>query len=134
MFVTSPNGYGIYLRNKLDPNNLEGGIAGPPAIKDVQLPQLYADRFANVDLIGNTEKNTAGTYRSRGLNDYQPMIREWVDLAQQYFDDKITVDEFLEKYQAAMEAQFETMITEHLKWADGLDALDNPEKQPEKIQ
>jgi len=26
------------------------------------------------------------------------------------------------------------MITEHLKWADGLAALDNPEKQPEKIQ
>ena len=134
MFITSPNGYGLYLRNKLDANNLNGGIAGPPVVKDVELPKLYADRFANVELIGNTEKDTAGTYRARGLNDYQPMIREWVDYAQQYFDGKITVDEFLAKYQEAMEAQFEIMITEHLKWADGLQALDNPEKEPEKIQ
>jgi hypothetical protein len=103
-------------------------------VKDVQLPELYAQRFANVDLIGNTEKNTAGTYRARGLNDYQPMVREWVDLAQQYFGGGLTIDEFLSKYQAAMEANFETMLTEHLKWADGLEALDNPEKKPEEIQ
>ena len=134
MFVTSPNGYGIYLRNKLDANNLNGGISGPPVVKNVELPQLYADRFANVNLIGNTEKATAGTYRSRGLNDYQPMIREWVDLAQQYFDGKISVDEFLTKYQASLEGNFETMVIEHLKWADGLDALQTPEKKPEKIE
>jgi ABC-type glycerol-3-phosphate transport system substrate-binding protein len=134
MFVTSPSGYGLYLRNRLDPNNLQGGISGPPAVKNVQLPELYAQRFANVDLIGNTEKATAGTYRSRGLNDYQPMVREWVDLAQQYFDGQIMVDEFLTGYQTAMEANFETMLTEHLNWADGLAALDNPEKQPEKIE
>jgi len=134
MFVTSPNGYGIYLRNKLDANNLNGGISGPPVVKNVELPQLYADRFANVDLIGNTEKATAGTYRSRGLSDYQPMIREWVDLAQQYFDGKITVDDFLTKYQASLEANFETMVIEHLKWADGVDALQTPEKEPEKIE
>lgn len=134
MFVTSPNGYGIYLRNRLDPNNLQGGIAGPPAIKDVQLPELYAKRFANVKLIGNTEKSTAGTYRSRGLSDYQPMVREWVDLAQQYFDGKLAIDEFLSKYQAMLETHFEDLLTEHFNWADGLAALDNPEKKPEKIQ
>lgn len=134
MFLTSPSGYGIYLRNKLDPNNLQGGISGPPAVKDVELPQLYAERFANVDLIGNTEKDTAGTYRARGLNDYQPMVREWVDLAQQYFSGAIEIEEFLAEYQAAMDANFETMLTEHLKWADGVEALEAPEKQPEKIE
>lgn len=134
MFLTSPAGYGIYLRNKLDPNNLQGGISGPPAVKGVQLPQLYADRFANVDLIGNTEKDTAGTYRARGVNDYQPMVREWVDLSQQYFSGELELEEFLTKYQEAMEANFETMLTEHLKWVDGLEALEAPEKQPEKIE
>jgi raffinose/stachyose/melibiose transport system substrate-binding protein len=134
MFLTSPSGYGIYLRNKLDPNNLQGGIAGPPVVKDVTLPAIFAERFANVDLIGNTEKDTAGTYRSRGLNDYQPMVREWVDLAQQYFDGQLDTAEFLEKYQAAMDANFETMLEEHLKWADGVAALQNPEKEPQKIE
>jgi len=26
------------------------------------------------------------------------------------------------------------MLTEHLRWAEGLAALDSPEKQPEKIE
>jgi raffinose/stachyose/melibiose transport system substrate-binding protein len=84
MFITSPAGYAIYLSNKLDPNNLQGGINGPPVVKNVVLPSPYKERFANVKLIGNTEKDLPGAYRSRGVNDYQPSVREWVDLAQQY--------------------------------------------------
>ena len=33
-----------------------------------------------------------------------------------------------------LETHFEDLLTEHYKWADGLAALDNPEKKPEKIQ
>ncbi len=134
MFITSPEGYGIYLRNKLDPDNLHGGISGPPVIKGVKLPALYEERFGNVKLIGNTEKDTAGTYRARGANDYQPMVREWADLAQTYFDGGMTVEEFTAAYQKAMDALFEQMLTDHLRWAEGLAALDHPEKQPEKVE
>lgn len=134
MFVTSPQGYGIYLRNKLDPNNLNGGINGPPAVLSAVLPSPYKERFANVKLIGNTEKDTAGTYRSRGLNDYQPMVREWTDLAQRYFQGELETQDFLDKYQAAMDALFPEMLTEHARWKDGLEALKSPEKKPETLE
>ena len=129
-----PAGYGIYLRNKLDPNNLNGGINGPPAVLSAVLPSPYKERFANVKLIGNTEKDTAGTYRSRGLNDYQPMVREWTDLAQRYFQGELETQDFLDKYQAAMDALFPEMLTEHARWKDGLEALKSPEKKPETLE
>ncbi|MCE5260307.1 MAG: ABC transporter substrate-binding protein [Chloroflexi bacterium] len=134
MFLTSPEGYGIYLRNKLDEGNLNGGINGPPAVKSAVLPSPYKERFANVKLIGNTEKDTAGTYRSRGLNDYQPMVREWTDLAQQYFQGELTIDEFLTQYEEAMMNLFPQMVTDHLRWEGGMDALKTPEKKPEVIE
>lgn len=134
MFVTSPQGYGIYLRNKLDPNNLQGGINGPPIVKNVVLPSPYKERFANVNLIGNNEKDTAGGYRSRGVNDYQPMVREWVDLSQQYFQGTITIDAFLKAYQASIDTNFNAMVTDFLRWKGGLSALDTPEKKPEILE
>jgi len=134
MFMTSPQGYGLYLRNKLDPNNLQGGIAGPPVVKNVSLPKLYEDRFANLKFIGNTQKPGGGNWRCRGMADYQPTVRNYVDLAQQYFSGKLEVQEFLDQYQAMLEENFEPMLTEHLRWADGLAALEHPEKKPEKIE
>ncbi len=41
MFTTSPEGYGLYLENRLDPNNPQGGVNGPPVIKNVSLPPEY---------------------------------------------------------------------------------------------
>ncbi|MEZ4736837.1 MAG: hypothetical protein R3E79_57885 [Caldilineaceae bacterium] len=127
MFVTSPEGYGLYLQNRLDPNNPNGGVNGPPIVKNVQLPAEIADRFANLKLIGNTEKDNAGSYRSRGIADYQPTVREWVDLAQQYFTDKITLDEFLDQYQASLENHFGELL-EHLQLNE--DDLQDPSKKP----
>ncbi|NOZ27796.1 MAG: carbohydrate ABC transporter substrate-binding protein [Chloroflexi bacterium] len=127
MFVTSPEGYGIYLQNRLDPNNPHGGIAGPPVVKNVKLPPELEDRFANLRLIGNTEKDTAGTYRSRGVADYQPTVREWVDLAQQFFTDKITLDEFLDKYQASIDKHYDGIL-EHLRLTP--EDLQDPSKKP----
>ncbi|MCD6290614.1 MAG: extracellular solute-binding protein, partial [Anaerolineae bacterium] len=127
MFVTSPEGYGIYLQNRLDPNNPHGGIAGPPVVKNVKLPPELVGRFANLRLIGNTEKDTAGTYRSRGVYDYQPTVREWVDLAQQYFTNKISLDEFLDKYQASIDKHFNGIL-EHLRLTP--EDLQDPSKKP----
>ncbi len=110
MYLTSPEGFGVYLQNKLDPNNAQGGINGPPVVKDVKLPAEYADKFAQLKLIGNTEKDTAGTYRARGINDFQPSVREWVDLSQQYFNNKITLDEFLKQYQAAIDRLYPEIL------------------------
>lgn len=131
MYLTSPEGYGIYLKNKLDANNPQGGINGPPIVKNVDLPGDFAERFAQLKLIGNTEKDTAGTYRARGIADYQPSVREWVDLSQQYFTDKITLDDFLTKYQASLERLWPEIL-EHMQLTE--DDLKTPEKKPASQQ
>lgn len=128
MFMTSPEGYGAYIKNRLDPNNAEGGVNGPSIVKNVQLPEEIAARFASLALIGNTEKDTAGTYRARGVADYQPTVREWVDLAQQYFTDEITLDEFLAQYQASLENNFDGIL-EHSQLTP--QDLEDPTKKPE---
>ncbi|MBN1283907.1 MAG: carbohydrate ABC transporter substrate-binding protein [Anaerolineae bacterium] len=130
MFVTSPQGQGIYLANKLDPNNPNGGINGPVVIKDVVLPDEIASRFEGLRLIGNTEKDTAGTYRARGIADYQPTVREWVDLAQRYFLGEITLDDFLTGYQASLENHFDEIL-EHMNLTP--EDLDDPSKKPENF-
>ncbi len=130
MFVTSPEGAGLYLENKLSPNNANGGINGPLALNDVVLPPEIAARFDGLRLIGNTEKDTAGTYRSRGVADYQPSVREWVDLAHQYFLDEISLDEFLDAYEQSLMNNFEDILDhQNLTPAD----LEDPSKRPENF-
>ena len=97
MYVTSPEGAGVLLDTKLDPENINGQVLGPFALTNVELPEDIAARFAGLRLIGNIEKDTAaGVYRSRGIADYQPSVRDWVDLAQRYFLEEITLDKFLD--------------------------------------
>jgi raffinose/stachyose/melibiose transport system substrate-binding protein len=127
MYVTSPEGYGAYLKNKLDPNNANGGIAGPPVVKNVQLPADIASRFAGLRLIGNTEKDTAGEFRSRGVNDYQPTVREWVDLAQKYFNGELTLDQFLDSYQKSLMNNFDGILKQSNLTPDD---LKDPSKKP----
>ena len=128
MYLTSPEGFGTYIENRLDPNNAgSGGLNGPPIVKNVELPADLADKFAQLKLIGNTEKTTAGTYRARGVADYQPSVREWVDLAQQYFSGEITQEEFLNSYQESIDRLFPEIIAhQQLTEAD----LETPEKKP----
>lgn len=128
MYLTSPEGFGIYLQNRLDPENAGStGIAGPPIVTSAQVPADLAERFAQLKLIGNTEKPTAGTYRARGIADYQPSVREWVDLAQQYFAGDLELQEFLDAYQASVERLFPEIL-EHMQLTE--DDLASPEKKP----
>lgn len=128
MYLTSPEGFGVYLENRLDPeNSTSTGINGPPIVKDVALPEDLAGKFAQLKLIGNTEKDTAGTYRSRGISDYQPSVREWVDLAQQYFAGDLELQEFLDQYQASVDNLFPEIL-EHLQLTE--EDLASPEKKP----
>jgi raffinose/stachyose/melibiose transport system substrate-binding protein len=126
-FLTSPEGFGLYLQNRLDPNNPDGGINGPPVVQGVELPPEIADRFEGLRLIGNTEKDTAGTYRARGVADYQPSVRDWVDLAQQYFTDEITLDVFLDRYQESLMRHFDDIL-DHMNLTP--EDLEDPTKRP----
>ena len=127
-YLTSPEGFGIYLQNRLDPTNAgSGGINGPPIVKNVELPGDLATKFAQLKLIGNTEKTTAGSYRARGVADYQPSVREWVDLAQQYFAGDLELQEFLDKYQASIDRLYPDILTQMQLTEDD---VAHPEKKP----
>lgn len=128
MYLTSGEGFGTYLENRLDPDNAGStGIAGPPIVIGAELPTDLAEKFAQLKLIGNTEKDTAGTYRARGVADYQPSVREWVDLAQQYFAGDLELQPFLDAYQESINSLFPEIL-EHMQLTE--DDLANPDKRP----
>ena len=65
--------------------------------------------------------------RLYGVADFQPSVREWVDLAQQYFTDEITLDQFLEGYEASLMNNFDAILEhQNLTPAD----LEDPTKKP----
>jgi hypothetical protein len=129
MFVTSPEGYKIYLDNKIDANNPNGGLTGPFIVKGLEMPPELASKFENLKPVGNTEKTTAGSAFSRGLADYQPMVREWVSLAQQYFTDKIDLDTYITKYDEVLrKPDLWAGLLEHSKLTE--EDLKTPEKKP----
>ena len=132
MFLTSPEGYGIYLRNRLDPNNPNGGIYGPPVVKGVSLPEKYQVLFDGLQFIGNHQKAASGNWISIGYNPETTRIH--VDLMQRYFLGEITLDDLLSGYQQACEDNLETYLVDEARWAAGLAALDTPEKEPELLE
>lgn len=128
MFWTSPQGMKIYLENKLDPTNLQGGIAGPPLINGVELPGEYANLFENTNFIGNYEKPGApGDAVARGFFKYEPTVREWATMMQLYFNDEMTAQEFADSYQQLLEDNFDDILAFlNLTPED----LESPEKRP----
>lgn len=127
MFWASPVGMEIFLENKLDPSNLQGGIGGPPLIKGVELP-AEVDFFGNTAFIGNYEKPGApGDKVARGFWFYEPTKREWAIMVQQFFAGEMTAEEFAENYQQLLEDNWDGLL-EYLNFTP--EDIDNPEKQP----
>jgi ABC-type glycerol-3-phosphate transport system substrate-binding protein len=127
MFWASPVGMSIYLENKLDPDNLQGGIAGPPIIKGVELPP-DVDVFGNTTFIGSYEKPGApGDKVARGFYFYEPTKREWAIMMQQFFAGDITAEEFAGRYQQLLEDNWDGLL-EYLNMTEA--DVDNPDKQP----
>jgi ABC-type glycerol-3-phosphate transport system substrate-binding protein len=128
MFWTSPEGMNIYLENKLDANNLQGGIQGPPLIKGVELPGEWQNVFDNATFIGNYEKPGApGDAVARGFYFYEPTKREWAIMVQEFFSGTLTAQEFAERYQKLLEDNWDGLL-EYLNVLP--EDLDHPEKQP----
>ncbi len=128
MFWTSPQGMEIFMQNKLDPDNLQGGISGPPLITNVSLPPEQAVLFENSNFIGNYEKPGApGDQVARGFFKYQETVREWATLVQQFYNEEITAEEFATSYQQVLENRFdEILVFLNITPED----LESPEKQP----
>jgi raffinose/stachyose/melibiose transport system substrate-binding protein len=130
MFWTSPQGMQIYLNNKLDDNNLQGGIQGPTIIKGVQLPAKWADIFSHQTFIGNYEKAGAPADKeARGFYMYEPTKREWAIMVQDFFNGKITSQEFATKYEKLLQDNWDGLL-QYLNVTP--DDLAHPEKRPPK--
>ena len=128
MFWTSPEGMNIYLSNKLDPNNLQGGIQGPTIIQGVDVPEPWKDIFDNQPFIGNYEKPGAPADKeARGFYMYEPTKREWAIMVQDFFEGKITSQEFASSYQKLLEDNWDGLL-QYLNVTP--EDLAHPEKQP----
>ncbi len=128
MFWTSPAGMQIFLENKLDPENLTGGIAGPPLIKGVTLPAPWQDVFANSVFIGNYEKPGApGDAVARGFFKHEESKRIWAIMAQEFFSGTRTAEEFAADYQQLFFDTFDSLL-EYLNLT--AEDLETPEKRP----
>lgn len=128
MFWTSPEGMRIFLENKLDEENLQGGIAGPPLIRGVSLPDAWKDVFANSVFIGNYEKPGApGDAVARGFFKHEESKRIWSIMVQEFFAGTRTAEEFAADYQQLLEDTFGSLL-EYLNLTE--EDLASPEKRP----
>jgi ABC-type glycerol-3-phosphate transport system substrate-binding protein len=128
MFWVSPEGMKIYLENKLDPKNLQGGVSGPPIIKGVELPGQWKDVFGKQPFIGNYEKPGAPADKvARGFYFYEPTKREWAIMVQEFFSGKLSSKDFATKYQKLLEDNWDGLL-KYLNMTK--EDLDHPEKRP----
>ncbi len=128
MFWTSPEGMRIFLENKLDADNLQGGIAGPPLIRGVELPDPWKDVFANSVFIGNYEKPGApGDAVARGFFKHEESKRIWSIMVQEFFAGERTAEAFAADYQQLLDDTFDSLLAYLNLTAED---LENPEKRP----
>lgn len=124
-WFTSPAGYGKFIQYNVDSPN--GSLTGPPVVKNVQLPPALQQRYAAIKFVGNTEKAGTSGVGARGFDDYQPSVRSWVNLVQQYLSNKVTTQQFATAEQQNVQSNFENVV-KFQKYADS-DLL-TPAKQP----
>ena len=128
MFWTSPEGMKIFLENKLDVDNLTGGIAGPPLIRGVSLPDPWQDIFGSSVFIGNYEKPGApGDAVARGFFKHEESKRIWSIMVQEFFAGERTAEEFAADYQQLLVDTFDSLL-EYLNLT--AEDLESPEKRP----
>ena len=124
-WFSSPQGYAKFMEyNFASP---DGSLTGPPVVKNVQLPPALQAKYGTIKFIGNTEKLGTSGAGARGFDDYQPSVRTWVNLMQQYLSNKITTPQFATAEQKNVQDNFENVLKLQ-KLADS-DLL-TPAKQP----
>ena len=134
MWLISPAGAPVYVANKLDPENSQGGIAGPLIIEGVELPSEWQEKFdpqvqKGGQSVGNYDKvNCLGDFLARGGFKYDAAIRDWAALVQELYRGDMTIDDFCAGNQKLTMETHWGGILEHLGITP--EDLDHPEKQP----
>jgi len=134
MWMISPPGGRVWVENKLDPANGQGGVAGPLIIEGVELPGEWKERFSpevqkGAVSVGNYDKvNSLGDFLARGGFKYDAAVRDWAALVQEFYSGAMSVDELCARNQKlTMETHWDGIL-DHLGITP--EDLDHPEKQP----
>jgi raffinose/stachyose/melibiose transport system substrate-binding protein len=123
MFYASPEGQSIRYAKM---EELDQAPSGPSLVYDVTMPEKWDSIFGGMGYMGECDNNPFGAF-ARGFNDEQQSVRDWVDLAQQYFNGDLTIDEYSKQMQKVMQDAIP-------RWLDinnyRPDALDDPSQDP----
>lgn len=93
MYLTSPEAGRMLIEETLAADQ---PLLGPLVIKGVEMPPELAERYAPFLGRGFEKINF------RGLEDEQESSAEWTVIAQEWLGGRLTLDEYLERYQALM--------------------------------
>lgn len=117
MFLSSPKMAGLLVQTLLtDPN---GDLVGPPTLNDVEIADVWKQRFSVIGGRGQAENGAPGIH---GID--AESQRQWIDLAQQYATNKLGEDQFFQKFQDTI-----TQAVPRYAKAQGYN-LDNPAQKP----
>jgi raffinose/stachyose/melibiose transport system substrate-binding protein len=125
MWFSSPAGYSIYMKDEI--SSPHGSLVGPPLVRNVKLPASVRDRFSQLKFIGNVQKPGAAGVGARGFDDFQPSVRDWSSLTQQYYANKLSTAQFAAAHQKDLSDNFSGVLSFFkLRASD----LTTPAKQP----
>lgn len=91
MYFSSKEGFTLYQQALIE----NGGVpTGSVLIDGVELPEKYAEMYADLVPIGNCQKSPCQTIARGAANDVQASVREWYTYTQDYFQGEIDIDEW----------------------------------------
>lgn len=124
MFATCPKIVAMRWAEELDPENKEGGVIGPPAIKGVEMPGKWTAIFAQLKFQGNCQKPHPKGETQNGI---PGNIGEWRRMMADFCDGETTAEEYAaELYKMRMDNFVEELKLTKLTPED----LDHLEKEP----
>lgn len=107
MYFSSKEGFTLY-QNALISN---GGVpTGSVLIDGVELPEKYADMYADLVSVGNCQKSPCQTIARGAANDVQASVREWYTYTHAFFKGEIDIDEWAAKHRENVMKYFDDSL------------------------
>lgn len=123
-FYASPQGQEVRYGKMAEINT---NPAGPSLVKNVKMPDKWASIFDGMGYNGECDNNPISGIFNRGLSDEQESVRAWTENAQNFFNGKMTLDEYSKAMQQVMLDALPRVIKNN-NWRE--DCLEDPSKDP----
>ena len=79
-------------------------------IDGVELPEKYADMYADLVSVGNCQKSPCQTIARGAANDVQASVREWYTYTHAFFKGEIDIDEWAAKHRENVMKYFDDSL------------------------